>query len=172
MKEAMRKYFDRLMASYAAAGKVPRCERDPDAEPLIYDGEPDANAMVAWHPVEKNVQHDLDALAPDLAPQHDSIQQYFNSWWFCSLEGKFQTYGLSLMSVVPGIELDSFLLLARGYKDAHNGVLAHVPIGVEFNGLQVVVSNSDGAVFIEDWERGTFISLAAGLETLIDNLQV
>jgi hypothetical protein len=170
IQDAMRKYFDRLIAAYAAAGAELRAERDPDAEPFIYQGEPDSFGMSGWRPVEKTVRHDLAALAPDLGPLHSSIDEYFNSWWFCALEGQFDSFGLTLTPVVPGIELNSFLASARAYKAAHGGELLHAPIGVEFQGLQVLVRNTDGVVVIEDWERGTFQPIADDLETMISGM--
>lgn len=41
---------------------------------------------------------------------------------------------------------------------------------VELNGLQVVVDNRTGVVAIEDWERGTFATVAPSLQALIQGL--
>ncbi len=171
MKSAMNDFFDRLIAVHAAAGAEPRVSRNPDAGPSIYHGAPDAYDSIAWRPMEKSARHDLAALAPDLGPLHPSLDEYFNSYWFASLEGRIGRWAISLYPVLPDLELDKFLRMARGYAQAHGGRLEHVPIGVEVNGLQVVVDNRTGAVAIEDWERGTFTEIAPSLNELLLRLQ-
>jgi SecY interacting protein Syd len=172
MKRAMKEFFDRLMKSIAdAGGGLPRVARDPDADPIVYQGAPDADDWVAWRPVEKTVRHDLRALAPDLPALHPSLEQYFNAYWFAALEGRVGSWTIALLPVLPGDEPESFLLGASDYAAAHGGRLDHVPIGSEHNGLQVVVDNRTGAVAIEDWERGTFTEIAPSLEELLLKLR-
>lgn len=172
MNDEMRAYFDRLIAAWEAAGEgLPRVPWDPDADPLLWQSEPDENEYVTWRPLPKTERHDVAAAAPDLAPLHPSLDAYFNAWWFAALEGRLGDYGITLLPVLPGRELDTFLAQARGYAEAHDGRLDHVPIGIEFDGLQVVVDNRTGEVAIEDWERGTFTVIAAGLEDLIARLE-
>lgn len=172
MKESMREYFGRLLRAYGEHGSgLPRVPWDPDVDPRMWVDPPDEHGYATWRPLEKDVRHDLSATAPDLGPFHPSIDAYFNSWWFGSMAGGFADRGLTLIPVMPGIELDSFLADARGYAEAHGGLLDHVPIGVEFNGLQVVVDNRTGSVAIEDWERGTFDIFSDRLSDLIARLQ-
>ena len=173
VKEAMRDYFDRLLAKCREQGQeLPRFSFEQDFEPWIYASAPDECGWAAWRPLEKTERHELSAIAPDLSPFHASIEAYFNSFWFCALEGGLDTFSLSLEAVTPGLEPELFLANARGYAGAHGGRLRHVPIGVELNGLQVVVDNETGAVAIEDWERGTFQEIAASLSELIHELKV
>lgn len=172
MKEAMSRYFDRLFRAYAEQGVgLPRAPFDPAVDPRIWQSPPDEEGYAAWGPLEKTVRHDIAALTPDLSPLHPSIDEYFNSWWFCSLDGGFGAYRMSLLPVMPSVELDSFLVQARRYERAHGGTLEHVPLGVELNGLQVLVDNRDGSVTVEDWERRTFQPLAENLEALIADMQ-
>ena len=173
MKEAMKDLFDRLLGSWEKSGLgLPRAPWDPDVEPFIWQSEPDENEWAAWRPVEKTVHHDLAAVAPDLEPLHPSVQEYFNSWWFCALDGRLGEHGLSLTRVLPGFELESFLRDARGYRGAHGGQLNHVPIGMESNGWLVVVDNHSGEVLLEDFERGELKPLAPSLAELLRRLEV
>jgi Syd protein (SUKH-2) len=173
MREAMRRYFDTLLRAYASQGSgLPRAAWDPDVDPRIWRSPPDEFGYAEWLPIEKDVRHEISDVAPDLGVLHPSIDAYFNSWWFCSMEGGFGGRGITLMPVMPGIELDSFLLQARGYARAHDGVLDHVPIGVDFEGLLVVVDNHAGNIAIEDWERGRFDVLTDRLSNLISGLQL
>jgi len=172
IKDAMQRYFKRLEDTYLAVGELPRFERDPNVADFIYQSEPDTYGYSTWKATEKSTHHDLHAIAPDLGLLHPSIQEYFNSWWFCALDGRFDNFGISLIPVLPGVELESFIASARAYKKAHSDSLPRVPIGVEFNGLQVLVDNSSGEVVIEDWERGAVTLIAMSLELLIDGMSL
>jgi SecY interacting protein Syd len=173
MKQTMQRYFERTFAQQApGAGGALRCPWDPDVEAWFWVDGPDDDDWAAWRPVEKHRLHDLATAAPDLPAIHRSLHDYFNSWWFCTLEGAVGQYGVTLEPVLPGLELDSFVMKARGYMDAHGGVLDRVPIGIERNGLLVVVDNHGGKVLVEDFERRTFEPLAPSLEALIDRLEL
>lgn len=171
MKDAMTAYFDRLMHQWASVdGGLPRGPWNPDADPQMYCSSPDRDEYVTWRPIEKIARHDLVSMAPHLEHVHPSIDEYFNTYWFCSLEGQLGAHGISLEPVVRGVELESFVMTARGYAAARGGALDHVPIGIEREGLQVVVENRTGGVFIEDWERKSFTAIAPSLDVLIERL--
>lgn len=172
MKDEMAAFFDRLQQRHADAGlDLPRAPWDPDVATWMWQDDPDEDEYAPWRPIEKTTEHDLDAAAPDLAPFHPSLHAYFNSWWFAAAEGQVGGYGLTLMPVLPGLELDEFLATARGYAEAHGGRLERAPIGVEFNGLQVVVDNHSGSVAVEDWETGGLDEIAPTLADLFAQLQ-
>ncbi|HDR7964465.1 TPA: SecY-interacting protein Syd, partial [Bacillus wiedmannii] len=69
------------------------------------------------------------------------------------------------------IELDSFESNLEGYKNNHNKV-DKTPIGVEGNGLIVVLDNVSGKVELEGFERGSFEALSDSLDELISNLKL
>jgi hypothetical protein len=170
--DAMGDFFDRMMRTWQAAGRgLPRLPWDPDVDQSFYQSAPDASEWSTWRPVKKSVRHDLAALAPDLGPIHPSIDAYVNSFWFGPIDGHLGPWALTLEPILPGLELDSLLAKARGYAAAHGGRLDHVPIGIELDGLQVVVDNRTGEVAIEDWERGTFETIAPSLDELFSRLQ-
>ncbi len=174
MKDEMSRMFARLLASHEAAGAgLPRAPWDPDIEPFIWAGEPDAEEWCAWRPTVKTRPTDIAAAAPDLPALHPSIGDYFNSYWFCAIDGVLGTHSLTLEPVAPGIELDSFLGKARGYRRAHGGKLDQVPMGMENReNLLVVVNNTTGDVALEDFERRSFLKIADSLDDLIERLQV
>lgn len=171
MKSAIKEFFDRTFRKWEDGGfGLPTAPWRADVDPSIWQGPPNDEGYAPWRPLEKTVRHDLAALAPDLGPLHPSLDAYFNSWWFCALEGAHGPYGISLEVVLPGIELDSFLRKARGYAGAHGGRLDHVAIGVEFDGFLVVVDNRTGEVALEDFEQSSFEVIAPSLENLIRHL--
>lgn len=173
MKEAMRVFFERLVRAWEQTDSgLPRAPWDPDAQPFIWQSEPDENEWATWRPQEKTILHDLAEVAPDLGRLHPSINDYFNAWWFCALEGGAGEHSLSLNPVIPGLELQSFLRNARGYRQAHGNELTHVPIGMEGNGLLVVIHNGAGEVLLEDYERGQRDAVAPSLKELIGRLVV
>jgi hypothetical protein len=172
MKEAMRDFFQLFVEKWKASGQgLPKAPWDPDIDDLIWASPPDEHEWAEWLPREKSTIHDIKEIAPDLDDIHESIIEYFNSWWFCSLEGQLGEYLLMLEPVIPAVELDSFLSNSRNYKSAHGGELNYVPIGSENEGLIVVVDNIDGRVFLENYETSRFDPLAESLEELIRSLK-
>jgi hypothetical protein len=174
MIREMESYFERLASSWRQRGSaLPRVAVTGDEQPLIYEGAPDEFGYVQWRPTKKTIQTDLTPIEDAIEkPLHPSIKDYWNSYWFGELAGKYGKLGITLMPVLPGIELQSFLTQLVGYKEAHQDRLEHIPIGVEFNGDLVVVNNQTGEVQLEDYERGEFRTIAPSLEALIAGLTV
>lgn len=96
---------------------------------------------------------------------------YFNSYWFADLDGFIGNHYIRLEPVLPNIELDSFESNLEGYKNNHNKV-DKTPIGVEGNGLIVVLDNVSGKVELEDFERGSFEEISDSLDELIASLKL
>jgi len=174
MIQEMESYFERLLASWKRReGTLPQCAITHDEQPLIYESKPDENGMVLWKPKRKTTHTDFKPVEDAIEkPLPSSIKDYFNSYWFASLDGKYQGLGISLMPVLPGIELRSFLTKLVGYKEAHGDRLDHIPLGVEFNGDLVVVDSKTEEVQLEDSERGAFRTIAPSLEKLIQEMAV
>lgn len=174
IKKAMQGYFS-LRKELADEGldflfMTPFLE---DVDPLIYAGEVDEEGYVTWNPVEKREFHDLKTLEEALDTRiHPSIIEYFNAYWFVDLEGFIQDHNVNLESVQPGKFVQSFRDLLIGYKNNHDSKLAHIPIGIEGDGLIVVVDNEDGSVKFEDFERNSYEVLSESLEQLISTLRL
>ncbi|PFQ87122.1 hypothetical protein COL17_25630 [Priestia megaterium] len=102
---------------------------------------------------------------------HSSIDCYFNSYWFAELDGFLDSHYITLEAVLPNVELDTFERNLKGYK-RNRDKLDKVPIGIEGNGLVVVIDNLSGRVELENFERGCFKKIANSLEDLISSLRL
>ena len=60
----------------------------------------------------------------------------------------------------------------EGYKRNHGEFLKKIPIGIEGNGLLVVVDNETGVIELEDFDRGTFEYIAGSIQELINNVRL
>lgn len=60
----------------------------------------------------------------------------------------------------------------KGYKKNYPDTLVKIPIGIEENGLLVVIENNSGTLQLEDFERGTFEYIAENIQALIGNLRL
>jgi len=60
-----------------------------------------------------------------------------------------------LNPVIPGVELEKFKHETVLYKEAHNDQLFNISIGIEANGLLLVVDNESGEVKLENHERNS-----------------
>lgn len=174
MKEAMNQYFS-LRKSIADEGldflfKTPFNE---EVDSLIYVGEVDEDEYISWRPVEKKEIYDFNSLEVKLGIKiHRSVIEYFNSYWFADLDGFIKDHYIKLESVLPKADIESYSNLLLGYKNNHNNKLEHIPIGIEGNGLIVVVDNQDGSVKLEDYERNSFEVISEGIEQLIMTLRL
>ncbi len=169
IKEAINQYFS-LRKTVADEGldflfKTPF---DEEVDPLIYVGEVDEDEYISWRPVEKKVATDFSSLEEKLGINiHGSIVEYFNSYWFADLDGFIKDHYIKLESVLPEAGIESYGNLLSGYKSNHNNKIENIPIGIEGNGLIVVVNNQDGSVKLEDYERNSFEVISESIEQLI-----
>ncbi|WP_433959739.1 SecY-interacting protein Syd [Cytobacillus horneckiae] len=169
----MSKYFN-LRKEYFDKGldflfKTPYNE---EVDSFIYQGEMDDEEEISWKPIEKNNRNDLTMIEERFGIKlHTSIDDYFNSYWFADLDGFLGNHYIRLEAVLPNIELDSFERNIEGYKNNHNSV-DKTPIGIEGNGLIVVIDNISGKVELEDFERDSFKEISNSLDVLISNLRL
>ncbi|NJJ42434.1 SecY-interacting protein Syd [Paenibacillus sp. 7028] len=174
MKEAMNHYFS-LRKEIADEGldflfKTPF---DEDVESLIYVGEVDEDEYISWRPVKKKDINDFKSLEENLGIRiHPSVIEYFNSYWFVDLDGFIKDHYIKLESVLPKADIESYRNMLMGYKNNHNNKLEHIPIGIEGNGLIVVVDNENGSVKLEDFERNSFEVISEGIKQLITTLRL
>ncbi|NEK96650.1 SecY-interacting protein Syd [Bacillus mobilis] len=172
MKNAMSTYF-KLRKEYFDRGlnflfKTPYNEK---VNFVIYHGEIEEEE-VSWKPVEKYIKTDLRILEERFEIKfHDSVYHYFNSYWFADLDGFIGDHYISLEAVLPNIELENFEGKLEGYEKDYRK-LDKIPIGVEGNGLLVVLNNVSGKVELEDFERGLFIEVSNSLNELISSLRL
>ncbi|MGW6299768.1 SecY-interacting protein Syd [Peribacillus butanolivorans] len=140
---------------------------------IIYEGEVDEEDYITWKPVEKTTSHDLKQLEENLEVVfHKSIIEYFNSYWFADLDGFLNDFYIKLEAVLPNFEFDSFQRTLEGYKSNHNNRLENIPLGIEGNGLLVVIDNENGKVKLEDFERNSFDIISESIEELISKLRL
>ncbi|MDM5186418.1 SecY-interacting protein Syd [Bacillus sp. DX4.1] len=174
IKNAMQQYF-RLRTKLTHEGldfllKTPVLE---EVNPILYEGKIDDEGYILWKPIEKNIVHDFIRLEQEMGVQfHQTVITYFNSYWFAELNGFYKNYYIELEAVLPNIEFNSFKERLKGYKDNHQDRLNHIPIGIEGNGMLVVIDNEDGKVKLEDFESGSFETISESIQELISNLSL
>lgn len=174
IRESMNHYFEhRLQYFNEGVRFLFTTEYDNNVHSMLYHGEINDDGEIGWQPVVKNIIHYLDALKGELNCRfHRSIYDYFNSYWFADLDGFIDGHYVSLEPVLPGVELIRFAKNLQGYKDNHHNTLKYAPIGIEGNGLLVVINNDSGQVGLEDFERKEFTVLSDRLGELIASLRV
>lgn len=174
MKSALRKYFE-LRREYFDKGLdfLFKAPYHPNHESMIDQGPKDEDDEILWKPIEKNIDHDFSHIERNYDIKlHHSIVHYFNSFWFVDLDGFISDHYIKLASVLPHRELMSFAQNLKGYRENHTNEVKKVPIGIEGNGLLVVLDNISGVVELEDFEKGSFEKIADTLEELILRLRL
>ena len=169
----MKRYFERRRAEFDSLGQVFRAPLVERADPIIYLGQPDENDIVEWAPREKEHLHVMSNIEHRLGVRfHNSIADYFNSYWFLVLGGRSGPWCVQLRPVVPGVELDEFLADADEFANSHEGKLPRTPIGIETNtGFTVLVDNQTGRVELDNTEKNVLEPLAENLADLIETLR-
>lgn len=144
-----------------------------EVNPFFYIGEVDEDEYISWRPVEKTNGDDSKSIEEMLKLKiHQSVIEYFNSYWFVDLDGFINDHYVKLESVTPNIGIKPYSRALAGYKKNHNNKLEHTPIGIEGDGLIVVVDNKNGSVYLEDFERSSFEVLSESIEHLILSLRL
>lgn len=175
MKNEMKKYFDELISVWEGFNKsLPKIQYNEDAKDIIYVGELDEDDYISWKPVEKKSISDFKEIEETLEIKlRGEIKEYFNSYWFAELAGFYKGFNIILEPVLPGIEINNFVVQLIGYKGAHEGKLDNILIGLEVeNNYLVVVDNLNGNIKLEDYESGNYEVIAKSLEDLISNIKL
>lgn len=173
MKEEMKKYFDKLIEVWKGFNNsLPKVPWNDMVRPIIYEGEIDQDEYICWKPVEKNIIHDFNDIEELVGIKfHESIKEYFNSYWFAELAGFCNSYNIILEPVLPGMELNNFVAQLIGYKEIHSEKLDKIPLGVEGrNSLLVVIDNNSGIVELEDFETGRIEIISNSIQQLISDI--
>jgi hypothetical protein len=171
---AMRRYFDRLLDDWRrTSGSLPKAPWNEDADAMLYVGAPDEEEWVEWQPVPRSDEEDFRPVEQELeVALPPSVREYFSSYWFCSLGGKYNSRSVDLEPILPGVGLRDVRRNLVGYREAHGGRLDRVPIGVETEeSLLVVVNVRDERIEIEDYELTRFEAIAESLADLIEGLR-
>jgi hypothetical protein len=168
MKDILKEYFQWYIEADTA--ELPEAPLLDGAEAGIFESEP-KDGWVKWRPKEKDEYFDLSPLEANANIQfHQSVKDYLNSYWFCTLLVEYKGYELLFDPIVPGNYQKAFLTKLLGYKEAHGGKIEHVPIGFEQNtSLLIVVENETGEVYLEDYEVGEFTKIATDLYQLLQD---
>lgn len=125
---------------------------DDRIEHFIFINSSPGDEWVRWKPKIKTRFHDFKDIEEKFGIQvHQEIKDYFNSFWFLSLGGRFGNYCIDLLEVVPGIELEGFQWMLEGCESVDD--FRFFSIGSEGEGSHsVYFCNETGKIFLFDDE--------------------
>lgn len=173
VKSAMATYFEWLVSETERRDhELPRAPVVEDASPTIYVGEPDRDEYVQWRPTEKFVVTPLEPIERRLGLTLPALLfEYFNSYWFLHLGGRYGVWGVELFAVVPGLELVDFTSALESAISEHGVTWPWVPLGIETNtGFAIIMHRETGEMALWNRERELAEHLAPSLESLIVGL--
>ncbi|WP_252225282.1 SecY-interacting protein Syd [Clostridium sp. ZBS2] len=174
VKKALDKYFEKMIKGYSKTKQgLPMTPKEGIDNIGIYVGKSNEDDWCKWKPIKKNKINSFEHIEKILCVNiNNDIKEYFNSYWFLELEGKFKKKDITLEVVVPERELEMFQNKLIGYKEAHNNELKYIPIGMEEeHGYLIFMENSTGKIKIENHDKGTFRTIANNLEELLTILE-
>ncbi|MEN1988856.1 SecY-interacting protein Syd [Paenibacillus hubeiensis] len=172
IKKSMEQYFERFISMWKEFnGTLPRISWFGEDGLRLYVGEKDNEGYIEWLPTMKNDITNFDAVEELFTMKlHEDIKQYYNAYYFFQIAGWVEGYNINLNPVLPKVEPETFVQRFSNYITAHDGRTTYVPIGMESNGLIVVLDNMSGEVYLEDNEVEKFIPLKCTLEEMIQHL--
>lgn len=173
MKEVIKAYFERFVDKWMEYNNsLPKIVWNEDVAEFIYSGTEDEYGYISWKPMEKSMKFNFDEIEGQYNVQlHNSVKEYFNSYWFLELTGWISSYNVNLHPVIPGIEPDYFISLVKDYVESKEFTFKYIPIGYESNGMLLVINNNTGEIFVEDFELNEYKKIANSLESLILHLK-
>lgn len=156
VRNALARFFDPFES--IADRDLPMLSIPDGASSEIFVGDADSEGWIRWRPKAKTEVFDLSVLEKNAKINvHGTIKALLNSWWFGCLSVQFSDYRFDIDPVVPGNYKAAFLQRLLGYRGAHQGSLEYIPIGMEMErDLILVVKNSTGEVFVEDFHTGSY----------------
>jgi hypothetical protein len=168
IENALTEYFK--WYENAPEEELPQTPIIEDSDPLIYVGNV-TDGWIKWKPTKKEEFYDFREFEEKLDIKlHESIKEYYNSYWFCSLLVEYQDFEIEMNPVVPGRYIRDFLSKFLGYSSAHEGSFDYVPIGFDTNSdFLIVVDNKSGIVRSEDYNNHVFADIASSICELLEN---
>ncbi|KOY15746.1 SecY-interacting protein Syd [Paenibacillus xylanivorans] len=169
---SMENYFDRYITTWKEFnGTLPQTSWLGEEGQRLYVGEKDKEGYISWLPTKKDDITSFHSIEQKFNIRfNESVEQYYNSYYFFQIAGWIKEYNINLNPVIPESEPETFLQRLSNYIEEHNGENNYIPMGIESNGLVVVLNNISGEVCLEDFEAGRFESLGLRLDELILNL--
>lgn len=165
-------YFSKLLKEWEGFnGTLPMTRWIEGTEDFIFEGEKDEEDCISQKPLKKDIKSNFEDIEKELNVHlHPDIKAYYNCYWFLELAGNYNRYDLVLNPVIPGVELKDFKQETELYKEANDNQLFNTRIGIQANGLLLVVDNETGEVKLEDYERNSFEVISENLSKLIGKL--
>jgi hypothetical protein len=175
IKKALAHFFNDLLDYWNKEyGTYPKAAWDEEIDPLLYLSNPDEEEYVYWKPIEKKDLENFSEIERILDLKiHDSIKEYFNSYWFLNLQGFYDSRLISLEPVEPCKQVLEFFKAMKHYEESKGRKHRYLHIGfISPEDMAVIVDNETGKVFIEDFETEKYELLEDSLVDLINNMNV
>lgn len=174
IKYVMGEFFEKMLMGYKKTSQgLPMAPKVEVNNNEIFVGEVDEEGWSKWKPIMKSEEEEFSEIEKILSTDiNKDLKEYFNSYWFIQLEGKFKKRDIELQPVIPGAELNEFTKKLKGYIEAHNGNSEYVPIGSEDDtGFLILLENNSGKIVKENHETGSIKVIAENMCELISNLK-
>jgi hypothetical protein len=175
VKKSLENFFNELLDFWNKEyGTYPKVPWDEEVDPILYLSSPDEEEYVYWKPIKKDDLEDFSEIEKVLGLKiHDSIKEYFNSYWFINLKFFYVSRLVNLEPVEPGKRVLEFFRALKQYEENNGRELKYIQMGfISPDDLAIHVDNDTGQIFIEDYETEENELLADSLVELISNLKV
>ncbi len=159
----------------ADTGGLPRQEYDPAWPSPCQVGPPDADGMIQWRPVARDLSADFSGLARALeAPVHPDFQAYYGSYWCDSFEVQAPDGGLTLLQVWNQADFERLIGNLLGHALAKQK--ARQPLTLFFacadeDDLFLSLENHSGRILLERPGHKPLRELAPDLAAFLGRLR-
>ena len=158
VKDALKARFEYMMSDITTIDDYPTIPFSNNVDPKIYIGEKNNSGWIAWKPLEKDVIHDFSDIEAELGVNiHESIKEYFNSYWFMELYTPFGKYNFNMTHVPPNEEFKHVLRNWENAKTYFGTDNLHLTLGRHHQRKthDLIINNKTGqvATFDHDTEK-------------------
>jgi len=166
-----------VQAVAAKTGTLPRQAFDPAWLSPCQVGEPDRHGDIFWRPCRRSEPADFSGLEQALeTPLHDSIKQYYGSFWADGFDARFGDEPVSLIQIWNEDDFQRLLGNIIGHVEQQRR--AKLPLTVFFacseadSELFLSVDNRSGAVLLEQAGKAAIRGVADDLVGFLNGLTI
>jgi len=104
---------------------------------------------------------------------HHDLKEYFNTYWFLSLQGFYSSRLVNIEPVEPGKSILEFFEFMKQYEENNGRKFRYIQMGfISPEEMAIIFDNITGQILIENYETEEYEFLANSLAELINNLKV
>jgi len=158
-----------------SSGSLPVQEHDPAWPSQCQVGEPDADGLIRWRPLERDTAADFSGLESALDVDiHPDIKSFYGSYWGAAIEMQAAEGGVTLIQVWNSADFDRLVENIIGDAMAKQRMKAPLTVFIACTDEEeytLSVDNESGCVVLEEPGSPPIREVSPSLVEFLERLQ-